>query len=86
MEKNRSLNSTFSSFGTIIDIHGDQPPQVEPMSIAPGLVLASGRQIDLATKLSNTDIRISFDSTLEPGDEGMGAASSKVSSEKHAVS
>jgi len=47
VEKNRSLNSTFCSFGTVIDVRGDQPSQVGSMASASGPVLASGGQIDL---------------------------------------
>ena len=80
VEKNRSLNSTFGSFGTIIDVHGGR---MEPMSFAPGPVLASGGQIDSATKPPNAEIHVTF---MEPGDEETSTGRHKVSSEEHAVS
>jgi hypothetical protein len=49
VEKNRSLDSTISSFGTIIDVRGGQRPSqtAEPLSFARGPVLASRGQINL---------------------------------------
>jgi hypothetical protein len=85
VEKNRSLDSTFCSFGTIIDVSGDRRSQTEPMSFAPAPALASKSQIDLETELPNADIHVTFDSTLEPGDGGMSAGSSKDSNEGYAA-
>ena len=56
VEKNRSLNSTYCSFGTVIDVRGGQPSQSEPMSFAHGPILASGDQTDSATKPPNLEI------------------------------
>ena len=42
VEQNRSLTSTYCSFGTIIDVRGVQPSQLESMSFAPGPIIASG--------------------------------------------
>ena len=59
-----------------------------PMSFALGPILASGGQVDVATKSRNTDIHVTLDSKLEPGDLGIGARSSEdsYSSEEHAAS
>ena len=87
METNRLLSPTFCSFGTISNnVREDRPSQTGPMGFAPGPVLSSGGQIDLATKLLSTDIHVTFDPALEPGDEGMSARNSKVLSKGHAVS
>jgi len=48
VEKNRSFNTTFCSFGTIIDVRGDRLSRVEPMTFASRPVLASGGQIDFS--------------------------------------
>jgi hypothetical protein len=82
VEKNRSLNTTFCSFGTTVDVRGGRMP-VEPMSFAPGPVLASGGRIDLAPRSPNADIHVSF---MELGNEGMSVGRHKVSSEEHPVS
>jgi hypothetical protein len=86
VEQNRSLNSTYYSFGTITNVRGDRPSQVEPMSFATGVVPASGGQIGSAKKPISIDIHVTFDSTLEPGDMGMSPGNSEISSEEHAVS
>jgi hypothetical protein len=88
VEKNRSLNSTYRSFSTIIDIRKDGPSQTEPMSFAPGPVLVSGGQIDLSTKQSSSiDIQLAFDHTLKhaAGGARMSSGSSRVSSEENAA-
>jgi len=84
VEKNRSLNTTYCSFSTIVDIGKDGSSLVDPMSFAPRPVLVSGSQIDLSTKSSSTDIHVGFDHTLEPGGARKGAGSSKISSEENA--
>jgi hypothetical protein len=80
MEKSRSSSSGYTSFETVIagDVRGGLPLQTEPMSFAPGPMLSSGGRIDLATTASNTDIHVTFDSSLEPGDAGMRTRISKA--------
>jgi hypothetical protein len=86
VEKNRSLNYTCSSFGTIIDVRAERPSQVEPMAFAPGSVLASGGETDSVPKARHTITHVTFDHMMEPGGGGMGAGNSKVSNEEHAAS
>jgi len=86
VEQNHSLNSTYCSFGTITGFGGGLSPQTGPMSFAPGPVLTSSGQIDLATEPQNTGVHVSFNSILEPGDAEMDAGSDEVSSEKCADS
>ena len=78
VEKNRSLSSTYSSFGTIIatDGRGGRRSETGPMSFAPGPILASGGQVDVVT---NTDIRVVLDSKVESGDLGIVSRSSEDS-------
>ena len=66
VEKNRSLNSEFCSFGTMSDVPGDQPP---PMSFASGPTAAG--QIDSAMNSRNINIHVTFETVSEPGDAGM---------------
>jgi len=90
VEQNRSLDTTFLSFGTIIDSRGGRPSQTKltEINFAPGSVLASGGHIDIASRSLNTDIHldVSFGSTFELGDLDIGARRSKILSEDHAVS
>jgi hypothetical protein len=58
---------------------------MEPMSFAAGPVLATGSQIEIATKPPNIDIHISFCSALEPGDSEMVAGSNGASRKNLAV-
>jgi hypothetical protein len=51
---------------------------MEKNRVAPGPVLSSGGQIDLAMKPPSIDIHVTSDPALEPGDEGMSARNSKV--------
>jgi len=85
VEKKSSLNSMCSSYGTITDVRGDRPSQVEPMAFASRSVLASGGEIDLVTKSPHTTIHVTFDHILEPGDVEMGAGNGKVSNQGHAA-
>jgi hypothetical protein len=86
VEKNRSLNSTFSSGTMITSVRtGDRPSQAEPITFVPGPVLASGGQIDL-TKSSNTEFHVTLYSALEQGDVEMSPGSSKVLNEEPIVS
>jgi len=85
VEKNRSLDSTYISFGTIIDVHGDRHSQGEPMVFASGSVLASGGETDSVTKPPHNTINLTFGHMLEPGGAGMGAGNIKVSKEWHAA-
>jgi hypothetical protein len=89
VEKTRSLDSTFSSFGTIIDVRGDRPSQVDPVAFASGSVLASGGKTDSVAKPPHTTTHVShvaFGYMLEPGDAGMSAGNGKVSNEEHTAS
>jgi hypothetical protein len=86
VEKNRSFNSTYGSFGTIIDVRRDRPSQAEPMAFASGSVLASGGETDSVGIPLHTTIHVTFDHMLEPGGAVMGAGNSKVSNEEHAAS
>jgi hypothetical protein len=70
VERNRSLNPTYSLFGTITDVCGG-----EPISFEPRPVLASGDQIGPPSDC------VTVDSILEPEDTEMGVGSSKVLSE-----
>ena len=83
VETNRSLDATYFSSGSIIDVHdGGQRSQMEPIGFAAGPVLvATGSQIDIATKPPNIDVHISFGSALEPGDSETGAESDKSARE-----
>jgi len=87
VEQNRSINSTYCSFGATTGARGGPTSQTGPMSFAPGPVLTSSGQIDLATEPQNTDIHVhvSFSSMLEPGDAEMDAGSNKVSGEKYVI-
>ena len=87
VEQNRSLNSTYCSFGTTTGVRGDLPSQTGPMSFAPGPVFSSSGQTDLATEPQTTVIHahVSFGSMLEPEDAETDAGSNEVSSEKCAV-
>jgi len=55
VEKNRSLKTTYGSFSTIIDARSDRASKAEPISFAPGPVLASGGQIEsaISSRVSN---------------------------------
>jgi hypothetical protein len=81
VELNRSIDTTFSSFGTVTDLRGDRSSQVQPVPVtfAPRPVPpATGDQVDSGTK--DAESRVTFDHTLELGDTpGMGAGSSKFS-------
>jgi hypothetical protein len=57
VEKNRSLNPTYCSFGTVTDVRGGQPPQLEPMSFAPILTSGDLTLADLAIKSPNLDVQ-----------------------------
>ena len=70
MEKNRSLDSTFYSFGSRVRL-----PRTETMNFAPGLVHPSGGQINPNT----------FESTLELTEAGIIGGNIKVLSEEHAI-
>jgi hypothetical protein len=83
VEKNSSLDSTYISIGTIVDVRGERPSQIEPMTFASGSVLASGGETDSVMKPPQTTIHVTFDHMLEPGDAGMGAETFKVSKEVH---
>jgi len=85
VENNRSLDTTYFSSSSIIDVRGGQRSRMEPMSFAAGPVLATGGQIEIATKPPNTDIHISFVSALEPSDSESGAGSDRTSGENLAV-
>jgi hypothetical protein len=73
VEKNRSLNPTYSLFGTLTDVCGG-----EPISFEPRPVLASGGQIGLTGPPSDC---VTLDSILEPEDTEMDVGSSKILSE-----
>ena len=87
VENNRSLDTTYFSSSSIIDVHdGDQRSRMEPIGLAAGPVLvATSSQIEIATKPPNIDIHISFGSALEPGDSETGAESDKSAREYPAV-
>jgi len=85
VENNRSLDTTYFSSSSIVDVRGGQRSRMEPMSFAAGPVLATGSQIDIATKPPNTDIHISFGSASEPGESEIGGGSDKASGENLAV-
>ena len=84
MEKNSSLDSTYISIGTIIDVRGERPSQAEPMTFASGSV-PSGGETDSVMKPPQTTIHVTYDHMLEPGDAGMGAETFKVSKVVHAA-
>jgi hypothetical protein len=65
VEKNRSLNSDFCSFGTMGDVSGGQS---SPMYFASEPTIRG--HLDPATKTRNIDIRVTFDTVSEPGDAG----------------
>ena len=74
MESNNSLDTTIFSSGSIMDARGGQTSRasrMEPMSFAAGPVLATGSQIETATKPPDADIHISFGIVLEPDDSGI---------------
>ena len=75
VENNHSLDTTYWSSSSIIDVRGGQRSRMEPMSFTAGPVLATGSQIEMATKPPNTDIHISFGTALEPDDSEIGAGS-----------
>jgi len=54
VESNRSLDTTYFSSSSIIDVRGDQPSRVEPMSFAAGpvLALATSIQIQIESQVS----------------------------------
>ena len=86
VETNRSLDTTYCSSSSIIDVRGSQPSRMGPISFAAGPVLETGSQMEIATKPPNIDIHISFGSTLEPSDSEIAAGSYKASTEDLAVS
>jgi len=83
VEKHRSLNSTYFSSGTIINVRGDHTLQVEPIAFASGSILVSGGDTVSLTKPPHTTTHVTFDHMLEPGDAGMDAGNSKISNEGH---
>jgi hypothetical protein len=85
MEKNRLLSVTFFSSNTVSN-NDRRPSQTGPMNFAPGPVLSSEGQTESETRPSSTDIHVAFDPALEPGDGGMSARNSNVSSKEHTVS
>jgi len=56
VENNRSLDTTYFSSSSIIDVRGDQPSQMEPMSFAAGPVLATSVQIQIESQVSQTRV------------------------------
>jgi len=52
VETNRSLDVTYFSSSSIIDVRGGQPSQVEPMSFAAGPVHATSTQIEIESQTS----------------------------------
>jgi len=52
VETNRSLDTTYFSSSSIIDVRGSQRSRMEPMSFAPGPVLATGSQIEIESQAS----------------------------------
>ena len=86
VETKRSLDTTYFSSSSIIDVRGGQPSRIGPMNFAAGTVLSTGSQMEIATKPPNIDIHISFGSTLEPSNSEMVAESDKASREVLAVS
>ena len=86
VETKRSLDTTYFSSSSIIDVRGGQPSRMGPMSFAAGTVLSTSSQMETATRPPNIDIHISFGSTLEPSESEMVARSEKASREVLAVS
>jgi hypothetical protein len=86
VEKNRSLDSTISSFGTITNVREARRPS-QTLELA-GPVFASRGQIDLSTNPSGTDIHIMFDHTPETVGAGISPGGGKDSDsiEDHAIS
>ena len=52
VEKNYSLDTTYFSSGSIIDVREGQRSRVEPMSFAAGPVLATSTQIEIESQAS----------------------------------
>ena len=85
VEINCSPDTTYWSSGSIKDVRRGQSSRIEPMTFAagrPGPALVTGSEIGIPT---NTDVHISFGSTLEPDDPEIGAGSDKASRNNPAV-
>ena len=85
VENNRSLDTTYWSSSSIKDVRRGQSSRIEPMTFAagrPGPALVVGSEIGIRT---NTDVHISFGSTLELDDLEIGAGSDKASRNNPAV-
>jgi len=52
VETNRSLDTTYFSSSSIIDVRGGQPSRAEPMSFVAGPVLATSTQIEIESQAS----------------------------------
>jgi hypothetical protein len=52
VETNRSLDTTYFSTSSIIDVRGGKPSQMEPMNFGAGLAFAAGGQIVIENQAS----------------------------------
>ena len=86
VENNRSLDTTYCSSSSIIDVRGGQLSRMGPIGFAAGPALETGSLMEIATKPPNIDIHIPFGSTLEPGDSEMAAGSYEAPREDLPVS